>query len=133
MRNPDSESSQPLNVRSSSLSLIYLPALATLWAREAAKLGGFVVYAVGGCARLLPALGAGAGIMRSGLPDLGSPSATDHDVEWSAGRRPFYTVDGEPEDGDDASASGDNVGVCGPRHGPTAMLVVGAFFLLHVQ
>lgn len=49
---------------------------------------------------------------------------------WSARRRPFYSVDGEPEDGDDAS--GDNVGVCGPRHGPTAMLVVGPFFLLHV-
>ena len=85
------------------------------------------VYAVGGgCARLLPAPGAGAGIMRSGLPDLGSSSATDHDVEWSARRRPFCSADGEPEDGDDAS--GDNVGVCGPRHGPTAMLVVGHFF-----
>lgn len=36
------------------------------------------------CARLLPTLGAGAGIMRSGLPDLGSSSATDYDVGCKA-------------------------------------------------
>jgi hypothetical protein len=47
------------------------------------------------CARPLPTLAvdadADAGIM-SGLPDLGSSSATDHDVEtmWSARRRSFY-------------------------------------------
>lgn len=50
-------------------------------------------------------------------------------MTWSAGQRPFYSVGGEPEDGDD-DASGDNVGVCVPRHGPrlTAMSVVGPFF-----
>lgn len=57
------------------------PALATPW--EAAKLGCSVVYDVVG-ARPLPTLGAGAGIMRSGLPDLGSSSATDRDVECRA-------------------------------------------------
>jgi hypothetical protein len=40
------------------------PALTTLW--EAAKLGCFAVHDVV-CARLLPTLGASAGIMRSGL------------------------------------------------------------------
>ena len=43
---------------------------------------------------------------------------------WSARQRPFYSVGGEPEDGDgdddDAThASGNNVGVCVPHHGPT--------------
>jgi hypothetical protein len=49
---------------------------------------------------------------------------------WGARQRPSYSVGGgEPEDGDD-EASGDDVGVCVPRHGPilTAMLVVGHFF-----
>lgn len=57
------------------------PALATLW--EVAKLGYFAVHDVA-CARLLPTLGAGAGIMRSGLPDLGSSSVMDHDVGCKA-------------------------------------------------
>lgn len=99
----------PLNVRF-LLSLISLSsALAALW--EAAKLGCFVVHDVL-CARLLPTLGAGVGIMRSGLPGLGSSS---HIMTWSARQRPLYSVGGEPEDGDDAN--GDDFGVCAPRHG----------------
>ena len=48
------------------------------------KLGCFAVHGVV-CARLLlPTLSAGAGIMRSGLPDLGSSSATDHDMVCKA-------------------------------------------------
>jgi hypothetical protein len=51
---------------------------------------------------------------------------------WSARQRPFYSVGGKPEDGDDAS--GDDVGVCVPRHGPATDCYAscGAFFLLHV-
>jgi hypothetical protein len=47
---------------------------------------------------------------------------------WSARQRPFYSVDGEPEDGD--GASGDDVGVCVPHHGPATDCHVscGAFF-----
>jgi len=47
------------------------------------KSGCFAVHDVV-CARLLPTLGADAGIMWIGLPDLGSPLTTDHDVECEA-------------------------------------------------
>ena len=52
-------------------------------------------------------------------------------MTWSASQRPFYSVGGEPEEGDDAS--GDEVGVCVPRHGPaTDYLLVVGYFLLQV-
>jgi hypothetical protein len=52
-------------------------------------------------------------------------------MTWSTSQRPFYSVGGEPEDGDDAS--GDEVGVCVPRHGPaTDCLLVVGYFLLQV-
>jgi hypothetical protein len=53
---------------------------------------------------------------------------------WNARQRPFYSVGGEPEDGDgdDAGGDRDDVGVCVPRHGPAtdcrAMPVVAFFF-----
>jgi len=43
---------------------------------------------------------------------------------WSVRQRPFYSVGGEPEDGDDAS--GDDVGVCVPRHGPATINMIYA-------
>lgn len=71
-------------------------------------------------------MGAGAGIMRSDLPDLGNPSATDHDVEC---RATAILLRGWrlPGDGDDASR--DDVGhIMAPRLPVMAMLVVGRFF-----
>jgi hypothetical protein len=48
---------------------------------------------------------------------------------WNARQRPFSSVDGEPEDGDD-DASGNDVGVCAPRHVPATdcHASCGAFF-----
>jgi len=82
IRHEESRFFPPLNVRFLPQSLIYLsPALTALW--EAAKLGCYTVHDVLS-ARLTPTLGAGAGIIRSGLSGLGSSSATDHDAECKA-------------------------------------------------